>query len=46
MCRPPTKPPDRQINLIDKTGKRALPSMNSKGRPLPKPPDIHYANEE
>ena len=46
MCRPPPEPPDRQNNLIDKASKRVLPSMNLKRRPLAKPPDIHYANEE
>ena len=46
MCIPPPEPPDRQNNLMNKTSNRVLPSVNPKRRPLPKPPDIHYANEE
>ena len=46
MCRPPPRPPDRQNSLNDKASKRVLPNVDPKGRPLTKPPDIHYANGE
>ena len=46
MYRPPPRPPDRQNSLNDKASKRVLPDVDPKGRPLTKPPDIHYANEE
>ena len=46
MCRPPPRLPDRQKSLNDKASKRVLPDIDPKGRPLTKPPDIHYANEE
>ena len=46
MCRPPPKPPDRQSSLTDKANKRILLDIDPKGRPLTKPLDIHYANEE
>ena len=46
MCRLPPRPPDRQNSLNDKASKRVLPNVDPKGRPLTKPPDIHYANEE
>ena len=45
-CRPPPRPPDRQNSLNVKASKRVLPNIDPKGRPLTKPPDIHYANEE
>ena len=35
-----------QTSLNDKASKRVLPDIDPKGRPLSKPPDIHYANEE
>ena len=38
MCRPPSKPPDRQNSLNDKISRRVLPYINPKERPLPKPP--------
>ena len=34
MCRPPSKPPDRQNHLKDKISRRVLPYINPKGRPL------------
>ena len=46
MCRPPPKPPHRQNSLNDKASKSVLPNVDPKGRPVTKPPDIHYANEE
>ena len=46
MCRPFPRQPDRQNSLNDKASKRVLPNIDPKGRPLSKPPDIHYANEE
>ena len=46
MCKPPSKPPDRQNSLNDKISRRVLPYINPKGRPLPKPPDIYNTNEE
>ena len=46
MCRPPPKPPDRQNSLNDKAGKRVLPNIHPKGRPLTKYPEIHNTNEE
>ena len=46
MCRPPSRPPDRQDSLNDKASKRVLTNVYPKGRPLTKPPDIQYTNEE
>ena len=46
MCRPLPKSPDGQNSPNDKASKRVLPNMDPKGKPLTKPPDIHYANED
>ena len=46
MCRPPSKPPDRQNHLNDKISRRVLPYIKLKGSPLPKPPNIHNTDEE
>ena len=46
MYSPPPRSPDRQNSLNDKASKRVLPNVDPKERPLTKPPDIYYANEE
>ena len=46
MFRPPPKPTDRQNSLNYKASKRVLPIVDPNGRPLTKPPDTHYVNEE
>ena len=46
VCRPPSKPPDKQNNLEDEISKKISPYINPTHRPPPKPPNIQHTKGE
>ena len=46
LCRPPSKPPDKQKSLEGETSKKILPYINPIYRPPPKPPNTQKTKGE